>query len=218
MNDIESEQDRLLALHAEKDRGMFPASSMPDRDWWAALWPDPSAMLLNLGIRPGMTVLDLCCGDGYFTAPLAKLVDGRVYALDLDPQLLELAKVEVRRQGASVKEWVCADARYVGRFITEPIDYVLLANTFHGVPDQSGLVRAVRDVLRPGGLFGVVNWHPKPRDQTTVLGKSRGPRTDLRMSPVAVKQVVEWEGFSLAKQVELPPYHYGVMFERHELP
>ena len=34
------------------------------------------------------------------------------------------------------------------------IDYVLLANTFH-VPDQGELARAVRDVLKPGGLFGV---------------------------------------------------------------
>ncbi|MDI1265655.1 MAG: class I SAM-dependent methyltransferase [bacterium] len=217
MNEIESEKDRLLAQHAEKDRGMFPASSMPDRDWWAALWSDPSAMLHTLGIRPGMTALDLCCGDGYFTASLAKLVAGRVYALDLDPLLLDVAKAEVARQGASVKEWICADARHVGRYVAEPLDYVLLANTIHGVPDQRGLVRAVRSVLKPDGFFGVVNWHPTPRNQTMVSGKPRGPRTDLRMSPDAVKEVVEREGFRLAKQVDLPPYHYGAVFARQEL-
>ena len=53
----------------------FPATSMPDRDWWAALWPDPEGVLRQVGVEPGMTVLDLCCGDGYFTAPLARLVE-----------------------------------------------------------------------------------------------------------------------------------------------
>ncbi|RUY33250.1 methyltransferase, partial [Mesorhizobium sp. M7A.F.Ca.US.001.04.1.1] len=34
---------------------IFPATSMPDRDWWAALWPDPASLLLSLGVSPGMT-------------------------------------------------------------------------------------------------------------------------------------------------------------------
>ncbi|WP_315975695.1 class I SAM-dependent methyltransferase [Phyllobacterium sp. A18/5-2] len=66
----------------------FPASSMPDRDWWTMLWPDPLDVVQNLGVTPKISVLDLCCGDGYFTAPLAKLVGGNVYALDLYPVII----------------------------------------------------------------------------------------------------------------------------------
>ncbi|MFJ6328677.1 MULTISPECIES: class I SAM-dependent methyltransferase [unclassified Rhizobium] len=78
---------------------VFPAASMPDRDWWAALWPDPGGIVQQLGIEPDMTVLDLCCGDGYFTAPLAKRVSGKVYALDFDPAMIDQARAEVVRQG-----------------------------------------------------------------------------------------------------------------------
>jgi predicted methyltransferase len=191
----------------------FPATAMPDRDWWAALWPDPTGTLHWLGIRPGMTVVDLCCGDGYFTAPLAKIVDGRVYALDIDQQMLDRARIEVAQQGAFVAEWICADARYVAMLILERVDYVLMANTFHGVPDQTGLAHAVAKVLKLGGEFAVVNWHPLPRDQTTVLGKPRGPRTEMRMPPERVRAVVEPAGFQFVHVVELPPYHYGVMFQ-----
>jgi len=106
---------------------LFSATSMPDREWWAALWPDPAAVLRQLGITSGMTVLDLCCGDGYFTAPLAKLVDGKVYALDLDPMMIDRAKAEVASHGASVRRWVCADAREVAAHIPEPLDYVLMS-------------------------------------------------------------------------------------------
>jgi SAM-dependent methyltransferase len=193
---------------------MFPATSMPDRAWWAALWPDPLAVLRHLGITPGMTVLDLCCGDGYFTAPLSRLVDGEVYALDLDPAMIEMAKAEVARQGASVRQWLCADACAIDTLISAPIDYVLMANTFHGVPDQSGLARAIRMVLRSKGKVGIVNWHPLPREDTPVLGQPRGPRTDLRMSPHRVTAVMEPAGFRLADIVELPPYHYGIIFQQ----
>src|SRR5262252_1978144 len=71
---------------------MFAATSMPSRDWWASLFPDPSGLLRTLGVREGMPAPDLCCGDGYFTAPLARIVGGRVYALDFDPDLIARAR------------------------------------------------------------------------------------------------------------------------------
>lgn len=194
--------------------GSFPATSMPDRDWWATLWPDPESILRSLGVRPGTRVLDLCCGDGYFTAPLAKLVGGQIYALDLDAGQLDQARAEVARQNAPAPHWICADARDVADLVPEPLDYVLMANTFHGVPDQARLACAVADILKPNGLFGIVNWHALPREQTTVLAKPRGPKTSLRMPPAAVQAVVEAAGFRLVRLVELPPYHYGITFER----
>lgn len=82
--------------------GVFPATAMPDRDWWAALWPDPDGVLRALGIRPGMTVVDLCCGDGYFTAPLARIVQGRMHAVDIDPEMIEQTRAALDAAGASV--------------------------------------------------------------------------------------------------------------------
>lgn len=193
---------------------IFPATSMPDRDWWAVLWPSPEIVVQDLGVTPEMTVLDLCCGDGYFTAPLAKIVAGKVYGLDLDPVMIEQAKIEVGQQGTSVLNWICADARNAAKHVPEPLDYVLMANTFHGVPDQSGLVDAVRAMLKPRGLFGIINWHPVPREQTIVLERPRGPKTEMRMSVDRVKSVVEPGGFRFVTVVELPPYHYGAVFER----
>lgn len=191
----------------------FTATSMPDRDWWSALWPDPENVLVKLGLQRGMTVLDLCCGDGYFTAPLAKLVGGQVYALDLLPEMIEAAKAEVARSGGTVLDWLCADAREIGHLLPGPVDYVLMANTFHGVPDQSGLAQAVKAVLRPKGRFGIVNWHAQPREETTVLDKPRGPATEMRMAPETVAEVIEPQGFYCVQQVSLPPYHYGMVFQ-----
>jgi predicted methyltransferase len=72
----------------------------------------------------------------------------------------------------------------------------------------------VARVLKPGGLFAIVNWRSLPREQTTVLDKPRGPKTEMRMSPDDVRAVVEPAGFQLTDLVELPPYHYGMSFEK----
>lgn len=160
-----------------------------------------------------MTVLDLCCGDGYFTAPLAKIVSGRVYALDLDPAMIEAAKTEALRQGVSVLKWIVGDAGKVVKLVPEKVDFVLIANTFHGVPNQPAFVKAVARTLMPHGRIALVNWHQRPREHTTVLGLPRGPRTDMRMSPEAARSVLETIGFGLVRMVDLPPYHYGAVFE-----
>jgi SAM-dependent methyltransferase len=74
------------------------------------------------GVRSGITLLDLCCGDGYFTAPLAEIVNGRVYALDLDPAMTDMAREEVSRQRVSVLQWFNADARDVAGILPEQVD------------------------------------------------------------------------------------------------
>ena len=191
---------------------LFRASVMPDKDWWRALWPAPDAAVRSWGIRPGMTVIDLCCGDGYFTAAIARQVgSGRVLAIDIDPEMLEQAKAACQGMGNCV--WMLGDAREVGRLAHDRADYVLIANTFHGVPDKAALAREAAVVLKPEGRFAIVNWHALPREKTTVLGVARGPRTELRMSPQQVRAVVEPAGFELDKLVELPPYHYAIIFK-----
>lgn len=185
---------------------------MPDHDWWRALWPDPEGTLRKLGVAPGMTALDLCCGDGWFTVPLARVTDGRVYALDLDPAMLRQARAAAEKAGVRIAGWIEGDARNVDTLLEGKVDYVLIGNTFHGVPDQTALARAVAGVLEPGGRFGIVNWHARPREETTVLGRPRGPRTDLRMTPERTRSVVEPADFVLEEVVELPPYHYGAVF------
>lgn len=192
----------------------FTATGMPDRDWWSALWPDPSGVLRALGIEAQMTVVDLCCGDGYFTTPLAKLVGGRVYAVDLDPAMLERARAEVAAAGVTVRDWVRADAMDLADLIPEKVDFVLLANTLHGVPDKTGLARVLAAVLKSGGTFAVVNWHPLPREKSVVLGQPRGPASKLRLAPEAVRAAVEPAGFDLDRLVQLPPYHYGALFRK----
>jgi ubiquinone/menaquinone biosynthesis C-methylase UbiE len=186
---------------------------MPDAGWWEALWPDPVHVLSESGLTPGVTAIDLCAGNGWFTLPMAK-VARRVMAIDIDRALLDIAQRRVAEAGLDNCAFVVTDACDLAKVVTEPVGFVFLANAFHGVPDRTRLCHSVAKILAPGGQFAIVNWHQKPREETTVLGQPRGPKMELRMSPNDVRAAVEPSGLRLVRVVEIPPYHYSAVFRR----
>ena len=173
-------------------------------------------VLRDAGVTPGMDVVDLCSGDGWFTFPLARIAR-RVIAIDINAALLEAAKVRIaERGGAPNCTFVEADVYNIAKLVPEQVDHVFLANAFHGVPDKPRLAQAVHDVLKSGGLFAVISWYARPREQTTVLGEPRGPATEMRMTPAQTLISVEPSGLKFRNQVEVSPYHYVAVFEREK--
>ncbi len=154
--------------------GFFKGTEMPTAGWWEALWPDPATVLNQVGIRAGMTVIDLCSGDGWFTLQIARIAR-RVIAIDIDRKLLDLAKSRLAESGFTNCDFVEGDAYGIAELVPQPVDFVFLANAFHGVPERTRLARAVAHALKSGGRFAIVNWHARPREQTTILGEPRGP-------------------------------------------
>jgi protein-L-isoaspartate O-methyltransferase len=193
--------------------GFFEGTEMPTAGWWEALWPDPADVLASVGVKPNMAVMDLCSGDGWFARQIAKLAR-HVVAIDIDANLLKVARHRLRESDVTNCDFVVGDAYELTRLWPRPVDFVFLANAFHGVPDRGRLAHAVHDALAPSGLFAVVNWHQRPREETTILGEPRGPRTELRMSPDQTINAVEADGLKLVRVIEVPPYHYGAVFGR----
>jgi SAM-dependent methyltransferase len=190
----------------------FEGTEMPTAGWWESLWPDPAAVLATVGIKPGMAVVDLCSGDGWFTLQIAKAARAAI-AIDIDASLLEVARHRLNESGLTNCDFISGDAYKLAELIRSPVDFVFMANAFHGVPDRPRLVRAVRAILEPSGLFAIVNWHQRPREETVILGEPRGPRTELRLTPEQTIAAVEAGGLKLAHLLEIPPYHYGAVFE-----
>ena len=183
---------------------------MPDPDWWEALWPEPERTVAELGVAPGMRIIDLCCGDGLFTLPMARLA-AEVVAIDLDREILRRTRTRLDAAGVRNCRVVEGDAYDIAELVGEMADMVVMANTFHGVPDKTRLCEAVASALKPDGRFVVVNWHRRPREETTVLGEPRGPKTEMRMDPKDVAAVARPAGLSLERTIELPPYHYAAV-------
>jgi SAM-dependent methyltransferase len=193
--------------------GFFQGTEMPVAGWWEALWPDPFGVLTTVGAKVGMDAIDLCAGDGWFTLQMARLAR-HVVAIDLDAALLEVARARLREEGISNCDFRAGDAYQLASLAPQPVDFVFMANAFHGVPDRPRLARIVREVLHPNGRFAIVNWHPFPREQTPVLGEPRGPATGLRLSPPQTIKDVTAGGLVPVGVVDIGAYHYGALFTR----
>jgi SAM-dependent methyltransferase len=111
---------------------------------------------------------------------------------------------------------IAGDAYSIAK-LAGPADFVFMANAFHGVPDRSQLAQAVARALKTDGYFAIVNWHKRPREETPILGELRGPKTELRMLPEETIKSVEGRRLKFTKIVEVPPYHYGVVFQRSDV-
>ena len=117
---------------------------------------DPAAIFAGL-VAPGDTVTDIGCGLGYFTIGLARLVgpNGRVIALDVQPQMIARARRRTTRKGLAdrVSFHVCADDR-LG--LTGPIDFALAFWMVHEAKQQRALLAEVYEALGPGAKLLVV--------------------------------------------------------------
>jgi SAM-dependent methyltransferase len=193
--------------------GFFQGTEMPTAGWWEALWPDPAGVLAAVGVKREMDVIDLCSGDGWFTLQIARIAR-QVIAIDIDAALLDVARTRLKESGVSNCEFRVGDAYQLVTLTKRLVDFVFMANAFHGVPDRPRLARAVHEALKQGGRFAIVNWHPRPREETSVLGEPRGPATGLRLSVQETIESVVSGGLKSAGVVEVAPYHYGALFER----
>ena len=200
-------------LVVDTPAGFFEGTEMPTAGWWEALWPDPASVIAAVGITQGMTVVDLCSGDGWFTLHIARIAR-HVVAIDIDPRLLDISRHRLSESGVTNCDFVLGSAFHLRELVPRQVDFVFMANAFHGVPDKPRLARTVSAVLKRRGRFAIVNWHQRAREETTVLGEPRGPKTELRLSPQQTIESIEAGGLKLTARREIPPYHYAVVFER----
>lgn len=194
----------------------FQNTGQPDWDWWSRVWPTPEHTLRQLGLERGDRAVEIGCGNGYFALPAARIAaPASVYAVDLDESLLAELERLAADQGIDTVVPIHGDARTLAEHLPELVDFALLANAFHGIEDRDAFAEGVADALAPLGRFVVVNWHDRPRAETTIDGEPRGPPTDLRVGPDETRAAVEAAtDLTLVREVDLPPFHYGLVFER----
>jgi ubiquinone/menaquinone biosynthesis C-methylase UbiE len=129
--------------------------------WWAArftidtplrrLIHDPQK-IVGPYVQPGMTVIDVGCGVGYFSVPMAQMVGerGRVMAVDLQQQMLEMVRRRAEKAGVAARVVLhkCEQNR-LG--LTAQADFALMFAMLHEVPDQRLLLGEIYACLKPSG-------------------------------------------------------------------
>ena len=129
----------------------------PERERWA----DSAVVLKHLQVGPGDLVADIGCGPGYFTVKLARSVaPGRVYALDVDDEMLELCRGGVAQAGlGNVVVQECGE--YEFGLEEGSLDLVFLSCVIHHAEDQVRFLKAARRLLKPLGRCAMLEWEAR---------------------------------------------------------
>ena len=127
--------------------------------WGRDSWQQPERVVRELALQPGSRVADLGAGGGYFTFRLADAVGptGRVYAVDVDEELLEYITGEARKRGHANVEAVLA-AYDDPRLPIDGVDMIFTCDTYHHLNDRTAYFRRAARYLRPGGRVAVVDY------------------------------------------------------------
>jgi ubiquinone/menaquinone biosynthesis C-methylase UbiE len=164
------------------------------------LTTDPRRILKGLA-GPGDVVMDLGCGPGFFTLPLAEAVGdgGRVIAVDLQAAMLAKVRERAARRGLleRIRPHQCA-AGSLGLSEVDTIDFALAFWMVHEVPNAAHLMAEVRAALRPGGRFLVAE--PKRHVGEAAWSRSVQTGTAAGLTVVELRRVA----FSRAALFERP--------------
>ena len=113
--------------------------------------------ILHPYIRPGMTVLDLGCGPGFFSIEIARLLagKGKLIAADLQQGMLDRVRKKIRGTELDlIIETHRCEADRIG--VTEKVDFALAFYVVHEIPDHDALFRELKTILKPEGRLLVI--------------------------------------------------------------
>ena len=146
----------LTPLAAAKDRRPAPVMGYQGASWLERPGRDqeqrPGEVIRAMGLRDGDVVADLGAGTGYFTRRLAKAVapSGRVYAVDVQPEMIAYLKLEVEKAGLTNVVPVLGNGDDP-RLPPDTVDWILLVDVYHEAQQPKAMLARMREALAPGG-------------------------------------------------------------------
>ena len=212
----------VLAIPAAaQSPGVHPVSGRrfaPVMGWQGAEWlerterddeEEPNVALSVLKIEKGSAVADIGAGSGFLTERLAARVGpgGRVYANDLQPQMLQMLASRLAKKKISNVTLVQGDVDDP-KLPPSSVDLEIMVDVYHEFSQPQAMLRKLRTALKPAGRMVLVEY--RKEDPTVPI------KFEHKMSVAEAKMEVEAEGFALSKVDESLPRQHILIFTVRE--
>jgi len=195
-----------------RDRRPAPVMSALGADWLER--PDrdeeqrPEEVIRTMGLEDGDVVADIGCGTGYFSRPMARAVAprGRVYAVDIQSEMLRILGDRVDEEGLSNVMPVLGE-NDDPRLPPESLDWILLVDVYHEFQQPKAMLAKIREALKPEGRVALLEYRLEGLSAVHI-------KTEHRMSPEQVLR--EWEpaGYRLVARHEFLSTQHFFVFEK----
>jgi ubiquinone/menaquinone biosynthesis C-methylase UbiE len=170
---------------------------------------DCDTMLAALGVKPGQTVCDMGCGNGFYTLELARLVGekGKVLAVDIQREMLQMLKERAADEKITNIELILGT-------IVDPklpensVDLMLMVDVYHEFSHPEEMLAAIRKSLKPDGRVALVEFRAEdPNVPIKPLHK---------MSKEQIMKEFPPNGYKLVEEFDELPWQHLMFFRRDD--
>ena len=185
-----------------------------DAEYCASKWEGPERdasqrpadVIAAMQIEPGMTLVDLGTGTGYFLPYLSKAAgpSGLVLALDIETGMVDYVRQRAAREGLANVEPRHEKPDDPG-LDARSVDRILVVNTWHHIPERTRYAAKLHEALKDDGTIAIVEF---------TLQTDHGPPAEHRISPEFVLSELRAGGVNATVIDEPLPDHYIVIGKR----
>ena len=168
----------------------------PSRDEWQK----PHDVVMALNLKPTDTIADIGAGTGYFARRFA-MHAGKVYAVDIDQKLLDIAA-----KGAPANLTTVLAAPDDPRLPDNSVDIIFFCDVLHHIENRAAYYPKLAKALKPGGRIVVIEFYKKDLPI--------GPPPSMKLSDAEVIAELGNAGFTLASRLDILPYQYYLFFDK----
>jgi ubiquinone/menaquinone biosynthesis C-methylase UbiE len=172
---------------------------------------DCNTLLAALKLKPGDTVCDLGCGNGFYSVKIAKLVGerGRVIGVDIQREMLGFLKERATQEKISNIEPVLGTV-VDPKLPAASVDLVLLVDVYHEFDHPEHMLAAIRKSLKPTGRVALAEFRAEdPKVPIKPLHK---------MSKAQIMKEFPPNGFKLVEEFDKLPWQHLMFFQRDDAP
>ena len=174
----------------------------PERD----AWQKPEEILDALHLKRTSTVADIGAGTGYFSVRIAKRIpEGKIFAADVEPDMV--GYLGERAQREHLTNLVPVQASADAANLPEPVDVVLVVDTYHHIGNRTQYFAKLKPSLRPGGRLAIVDFK---------ADLPSGPPAQYRIAPARVTEELDAAGYSLVETLQFLPRQYYLVFRKRD--
>lgn len=168
----------------------------------------PRQVIEALNLKPGLTVADLGSGSGYFTRRFIEAVTetGKVYAVDVEPEMLKYAEESVVHMHRSYTAEFILARPDSPKLPYESIDLLFVCNTYHHLDERTKYFSDTKSSLKPGGRVAIIDFYHDERS-----GELGFPKRHLVPRETVIAELAK-AGYKLVREHHFLPKQYFLEF------
>lgn len=165
----------------------------------------PEVLLALLPIGKTDSILDLGAGTGYFAIPAAQMTDGLIYALDIEPKMLEELQSRLAQQHVPNVKVITGAIEDIP-LEDAAVHHVIASFVMHEVEPLSKGINEIYRVLKPGGHCLCLEWEKTPSES--------GPPLEHRIHSSDMTHAFQNAGFTVISQAAPTEANYVLVLRK----